>query len=608
MWADVIQIDPVAVFHGPNLHAAEPVVVLDIRLGEHDSQRLLAALSELQHLSGGWYRPLAPDAALPLVQQLGRFMADWSLQALNFVRGCLHSAGCTEGPTETSARLWVEFHDPVVSRDMLVLVTRWLVSLAQATGGGDCANALEQLWRRCRQRHPDYQASIVMQAARSRGIPFAPAWGLSRHWRFGQGSCSRVLFESGSCADGLLGARVAGSKAATKLTLQSLGLPTPAFRLAADEAQLRSSLEVVGYPCVTKPIDRSGGKGVSAGLTTWDQVLEGFRAARAHSHGPVMLEAHVKGDDHRLMVVDGRLVAAIRREAPSVRGDGVHTVRELVDLLNANRHAHGLASSGFRRPVRLDASAQVHLSGLGLTQESVLETGRSIRVRSNSNLSTGGECVDVTSRVHGQVRQYAEALAQTLNLPMLGLDYMTEDISGSPQGGGGHFVEINTTPGLDAMIAAGWTVEEAGNCALGQATGRIPVDVVVVADAHLPDFVRRMREHRWAPRIGWAASGCAAIGGLELQVISDHPWSGMRVLFGHRHLDHAVLVAGDRQVFGHGLPVDRCRNLWLCGDLPSRWQEALAMHALQLHAVRPHESVFMSDRWFRSIVHRQIEG
>jgi cyanophycin synthetase len=303
-----------------------------------------------------------------------------------------------------------------------------------------------------------------------------------------------------------------------------------------------------------------------------------------------------------------RFVTLPIKEAPSVRGDGVHTVRELVDLLNANRHVHGLAASGFRRPVCLDSSAQVHLSGLGLTQESVLEDGRSIRVRSNSNLSTGGECIDVTARVHGQVRQYAEALAHALNPPMLGLDYMTEDISGPPQGGGGQFVEINTTPGLGAMIAAGWTVEEAGDCALGQATGRIPVDVVVVADADLPDFIRRMREHRWAPRHGWAASGCAATGGLALQVISDHPWSGMRVLFGHRHLDHAVLVAGDRQVLGHGLPVDRCRNLWLCGDLPSRWQEALAMHALQLHAVRPHESVLMSDRWFRSIFHRQIEG
>jgi cyanophycin synthetase len=567
----MISLRPLAVYGGPSPFAVDPVLLVEMSLAGADEQNLLRAVGTLQASSADWYQAKPLDLNHAPAQQLASFLADWSLQALNFVRGYLHAQGSAAEPRSGHVLIWLGFHDAQLSLRALRLAAKWLAALAEAPTAADLKAELGQLWVGCRQRHPDYQAQIVMHAARLRGVPYAPAWGMARHWRYGQGAKSRVLFESSSCADGHFGARISGSKAMTKTVLQSLGLRTPAFRLVANEGELDAAVAALGFPCVTKPIDSGGGKGVSAGLRDIGAVRQGFASARAYSAGPILVETHVSGEDHRLLVVEGRLVATIRREPPFVTGDGQRTIGELVAAKNRGRDARSLVRSGFMRPILLDASAQVHLAGLGLSPTSVLDAGQTVRVRSNANLSTGGDCIDVTERVHPDIRVQVESLAKTLNMPMLGADYLTTDIGSSPLSVGGQFIEINTTPGLDALVAAGWPLESAGALALGELPGRIPINLVVVRDDALAQALATARAAPWAQGSGWASIDRASLAGVDLLVDAKKPWAGMQALLGHRSLTQAVALASESQIRRHGLPLEAFQVAHVFCDLAPPW-------------------------------------
>ena len=107
-------------------------------------------------------------------------------------------------------------------------------------------------------------------------------------------------------------------------------------------------------------------------------------------------------------------------------------------------------------------------------------------------------------------------LARTLGLPMMGADYLATHIDRSPMECGGRFIEINTTPGLDALVTAGWPVEDAGDLALaasGEAPGRIPIDLLIVPRTALPEACAALQACAWPPGSGWAGTDRASLAG-----------------------------------------------------------------------------------------------
>lgn len=570
--------------HGPNPFSRHPVLVVAITVSPEmarDAPRLVANLAAL---SAPWFDG-ADSAAVdqPGEVQLAKALVHWSRAALNHVRGYLQAAGvmpAVAGSGKLTA--WLGFHDPDLSLATLQLGQRLLQALSQGRlSPKSFEAAMTPLWSACKKAHPDYQARILMEAALAMDVPCAPAWGQPRFGQFGQGARSRVLFESSSAEDGALGARISASKAVSKAALAALGLPVPVHVLVRDEAELQAAVATVGFPCATKPLGLGGGKGVSAGHQTLDDARAGFRQARAASASPVMVEAFVPGDDHRLMVVDGVLRAAIRREAARVVGDGCHTVGELVALQNATRDPLSLVASGYLRPIALDAPALRYLAQQGVGLDTVLAAGQVVRLRSNTNLSTGGFCTDVTASVHPHVRTMAETLARTLNLRTMGADYLTTDLSRAPREVGGAFIEFNTTPGLGTLIVAGWSAVDAGRLALGEAVGRIPLDLLLVPDAELPAIASALIQRAWPSGQGWASSNQAVLAGLPLRVrAAAHPWAGVHTLLAHKTLQRALLLCGVGQVQRHGLPVDRLATVHGAGAAVGEgWQEVLAQAA-----------------------------
>ena len=571
----MLTLTAAALYHGPNLFSEDPVLVSRLSCADGDWSRYEAAIVRLSEASSDWYQPKHGQGQSPDLT-VGAILADWSLQALTFVRGYLLAKGCTKETGNGNILVWIGWHDANIAHATLAAAVRLLEKGAeQDLSRPMVQKEVVQIWRAIGDCHPDYQARIVMEAARPRGIAYAPAWGMPRYWRFGEGARSRVLFESSSTEDSLFGARIAASKSLSKSVLHQLGIPTPAFRLVQNEAEVAEAALEVGFPCVTKPVDCSGGKGVSAGLQTVEAAQIGFRAARGVSTGPVLIETHLEGDDHRLMVVEGRLVAAIRREPPTVIGDGRRTIRELVAAKNIGRDPRSLVRSGYFRPIRFDASALLHLAGQGLKPETVLPKAQTIRLRSNGNLSTGGTCVDVTPQVHPEIRSLLESLSQTLQIAMLGADYMTTDISRSPRDNKGGFVEINTCPGLDAMIAAGWPTEKAGDLALSSDIGAISKTLIIVPADRFERTLSAANGAHWPVGTGWASREEAMVSGAALHVPDGDGWPGMAMLLGHRAVTRAILFASDVEILRLGMPVSKVDQMVLAAHPPSVWEQVL---------------------------------
>ena len=571
-------------WHGPNPLSDQPVIVVNVTIADHSLAPLSQAIGALQALSIDWYQPPNNLPGESAAQALGAFLADWALQALTYVRGYLYSAGCQRTESADTVQIWLGFHHAPLSFAALKLGANWLCKLAAGNAvAAEFGQELTKFWQACRNLHPDYQARIIMEAARVLNIPYAPAWGLPRHWRFGQGAKSRVFMETSSCDDGAFASRIAGSKSVTKTVLRSLGLPTPVALLIKQESELEKALGQVGLPCVTKPVDGGLGRGVSTGLRSLEAAREGFRVARSFSRGPVLVEAFVPGNDYRLMVVSGRLQAVIRRDPPYVVGDGEKSLAELVAMKNIGRDIRSPVRSRYWWPIVLDASAALHLAGQGLAAQTVLAEGQRVTVRSNGNLSTGGDCFDVSDSVHPQIRLMAETLARTLNLNMMGADYQTTDIGQAPHSVPGGFIEINTTPGFSALMAAGWSAQRAGALALGSDLGRIATTLLVVPANVLAAKEQELAQAVWSASSGWASRRRAALAGMEL-VTNNSAEAGapLAALLSHRGVERAVILYSDTELKQHGLPLDYVDEVRLCDvSLPEPWLKVINNHSGQ---------------------------
>ena len=197
---------------------------------------------------------------------------------------------------------------------------------------------------------------------------------------------------------------------------------------------------------VVKPRDGNQGKGVAVNVETREQVFAAFAAA-SEIRDEVMVERYLPGNDFRLLVVGNKLVAAARRDPPQVVGDGVHSVRELVEQVNRDpRRGDGHATSLTK--IRFDDIALARLAAQGYHADAMPPRGTRVILRNNANLSTGGTATDVTDDVHPEVAARAVTAAQMVGLDICGVDVVCNSVLRPLEEQGGGIVEVNAAPGL----------------------------------------------------------------------------------------------------------------------------------------------------------------
>jgi cyanophycin synthetase len=244
---------------------------------------------------------------------------------------------------------------------------------------------------------------------------------------------------------------LAQDKEETNKILANCGLPVPRQELVRSTDRAVRAAERLGYPVVTKPYDGNHGRGISIGLKTPDEVRAGFAAAAEHS-GSVIVETYLQGDDHRLLVINGELVAATRRTPGRVIGDGERTVRQLVDIVNRDPR-RGVGHEKVMTRLELDAQADMMLERQGLTADSVPSRAQVVALRSTANLSTGGTATDVTDVIHPDNRDMAVRAVTAIGLDVGGVDFLCPDIAESYKTVGGGICEVNAAPGFRMHVA-----------------------------------------------------------------------------------------------------------------------------------------------------------
>lgn len=310
--------------------------------------------------------------------------------------------------------------------------------------------ARDQFIRYAQRRALGPSTASLVRAAEERGIPWLRMNGESLvqlgHGRYQQRIQATITGRTPYIAVGL-----AGDKDETNRILSALGLPVPRQRLVRNAGAAVRAARRIGYPVVTKPFNGNHGRGISIHLSEDEEVRAGFEIAREHSRS-VIVETFLSGHDHRLLVVNGELVAATRRTPGHVVGDGRHAVGELIDIVNEDPR-RGVGHEKVLTRIELDREAKMMLDRAGLTAGSVPAEGQMVALRATANLSTGGTAVDVTDIIHPENRNMAIRAIRAIGLDVGGVDFLSPDIAESYKTVGGGICEVNAAPGFRMHVA-----------------------------------------------------------------------------------------------------------------------------------------------------------
>ena len=552
-----MEVRRIRALRGPNLWSRHTSIEALVACG--DDERSLdrlpgfeARLRELFPAIGAWHTS-APVSLAHVLEA-----AALALQ---------EEAGCPVTFSRTSATIEpgiyhavVEYSEEAVGR-LAVELAQQLVQAAQGAGGFDAAAAIARLHEIDEDVRLGPSTGSIVDAAVARGIPYRRLTEGSLV-QFGWGSRQRRIWAAEVDATSGIAESIAQDKELTKQLLRAVGVPVPIGRPVGDlEEAWRVACEI-GVPVVVKPQDGNQGKGVTVNIVTRAHLEIAYRAAA--EIGTVMVEKFLPGSDFRLLVVGDRLVAAARRDPPQVIGDGVHTVRQLVDLVNADpRRGEGHATSLTR--IRFDEIAVARLGVQGLAPDAVPERGRRVVLRNNANLSTGGTATDVTDDVHPAVALSAVLAAQTVGLHVCGVDAVCESVLKPLQEQHGGIVEVNAAPGLRMHLSPSYGkprhVGEAIAARLYPEgdNGRIPV--VAVTGTNGKTTTARLVAHLFAAsglRVGMTNTDGVVVDG---RVIDRGDCSGPRSarnVLQHPDVDAAVFETARGGILREGLGFDRC--------------------------------------------------
>ncbi|WP_440223156.1 cyanophycin synthetase [Dokdonella sp. MW10] len=316
--------------------------------------------------------------------------------------------------------------------------------------GWDWPSARDTFIRYAQRRALGPSTASLVRAAEERGIPWLRLNDQSLV-QLGHGKYQQRIQATVSGRTSHIAVELASDKEETNKILGTLGLPVPKQELVQSAEGAWRAARRLGLPVVTKPYNGNHGRGISIRLMTEEEVHAGFASAREHSRS-VIVENFVEGDDHRLLVVNGQLVAATKRTPGHVVGDGTHTVAELVEVVNQDTR-RGVGHEKVLTRIELDAQAQMMLDRAGYTAESVPKADEIVYLRSTANLSTGGTATDVTDIIHPDNRDMAERAVRAIGLDVGGVDFLSTNIAESYRKIGGGICEVNAAPGFRMHVA-----------------------------------------------------------------------------------------------------------------------------------------------------------
>jgi cyanophycin synthetase len=457
------------VYRGPNQYAHFPVMRLLVDLGPLEDwpsakipgfvDGLLAAMPSLQQHTcsygeaGGFERRLREEEGTWLGHVLEHVAIE--LQQLTGARVTFGKTRSADAKGEY--HVVYEYEEERVGEaagDLALKLLQHLLPPALRTAALDEAfdfrAELKDLVAFAQARQLGPSTASLVRAAEARGIPWLRVNDYSLV-QFGHGRYQKRIQATVTSETRHIAVSIASDKEETNKILAGVGLPVPRQRLVRNAEDAAAAAQRLGFPVVVKPLDANHGRGVGINLKTTDEVRAAFEKAREHAR-TVIVETYIDGYDHRMLVVNGELIAVAKRVPGHVVGDGVHTIAQLVDIVNSDPR-RGIGHEKVLTRLELDDQAHRLMGLAGVTPETVLPAGQQFFLRSTGNLSTGGTAIDLTDVVHIDNREMAIRAAQAIGLDVAGIDFLTPDITQSYKSIGGGICEVNAAPGFRMHVA-----------------------------------------------------------------------------------------------------------------------------------------------------------
>ena len=556
-----MEVSRIRALRGPNLWTRHTAVEALVRC--KDDELDLSSRPEFEtHLRQlfpglGQLSPTDRKASLSMAHAIEATTLHLQIQA-----GCPVTFSRTTATNEKGIyQVAVEYTEEEVGC-LSIQLARDLCTAASHLGEFDVEAAIDQLRGLDEDIRLGPSTGSIVNAAIARGIPFRRLTEGSLV-QLGWGSKQRRIQAAEIDATSAIAESIAQDKELTKKLLHAAGVPVPLGRPVTSAEDAWAAAQEIGLPVVVKPRDGNQGKGISVNIATQEGVMTAYNTAKSF-RDDVLVERYLPGSDFRLLVVGNKLVAAARRDPPLVIGNGKNTVRELVELVNADpRRGEGHATSLTK--IRLDDIAKNRLKEQGLDENSIPAKGTRVILRNNANLSTGGTATDVTDDVHQEVAARAIAAAQMVGLDICGVDVVCESVLLPMEEQSGGVVEVNAAPGLrmhlspsfgkgrdvgEAVIATMFPNGEDGRVPVIAVTGTNGKTTTVRLTSHL------LRTH--GLRVGMTNTDGVYVNGRQTDSGDCSGPKSARNVLAHPDVDAAVLETARGGILREGLAFDRC--------------------------------------------------
>jgi cyanophycin synthetase len=401
--------------------------------------------------------------------------------------------------------------------------------------------------------------ACIVDAADDRDIPFIRLFE-GNLVQMGYGARQRRIWTAETDRTSAIAEGISRDKDLTKRLLAECGVPVPEGRLVESQEEAWEAAQDIGLPVVVKPYDGNHGRGVFTNLNSHEEVKAAYAVAEEEGSG-VLVERFVAGNEHRLLVVGERVVAAARGEPAWVVGDGEHTIDDLIDLQINTDPRRGRGEDCPLNPVRLDSAARLEIARQGFTAESVPPAGRQVLIQRNGNVA-----FDVTDLVHPEVAHAVTLAARVVGLDVAGVDLVAEDISRPLEEQRGAIVEVNAGPGLLMHLKpADGQPRPVGRAIVDHLfpagdDGRIPV--VGVTGTNGKTVVARLTARLLqlsGKHVGLACSDGLYFNQRQVQQGDHGNWAAGRRVLMNRSVDAAVIENSTTVILRQGLAYDRCQ-------------------------------------------------
>ena len=378
--------------------------------------------------------------------------------------------------------------------------------------------------------------------------------------QLGYGSKQRRIWTAETDQTSAIAETISRDKDLTKSLLASAGVPTPEGRTVTSADDAWEAAQDIGLPVVVKPIDGNHGRGVFINLYT-QQEIEAAYAVAIEEGSEVLVERHIIGDEHRLLVVGNKVVAAAKGETVWITGDGKHTVLELIEIQLNSDPRRGTTEEHPLNPVRIDSAVELELARQKLTGSSIPSIDQQVLIQSNGNVA-----FDVTDLVHPEVAYQVALAARVVGLEIAGVDLVAQDISKPLESQNAAIVEVNAGPGLLMHLkpASGKPQpvgEEIANHLFPPGYDfRIPIvgisgnsgrTVVAEMVAH---FIRLTNAH-----VGLSTNHGLYFGSRVIKQTSRSHWENARRILQNRAIEVAVIENDNASLLLEGLGYDQCQ-------------------------------------------------